>query len=230
VFTNLHFIHHYYPYANGIFLIATFGWAIVALLEDGGKRRYFGIALLLLCLAASVRHYRSYSWRFSEDVAFGPFRPELLQAIQSYTRSSDVLIAFGTDWSSELPYYSERRALMWKDENPDLNSPRLQTAISRLATIDQSKHCLFGASKVAEDILVQEYGRYFGMPTCLRGGLSDRAEPLRSGVLHGFLSYLIKVQSLRLQGKQVRDNIYSFDVARLQTDSSSLKHSSGWKN
>jgi hypothetical protein len=50
VFTNLQFIHHYYPYANGIFLIATFGWAIVALLEDGGKRRYFGIALLLLCL------------------------------------------------------------------------------------------------------------------------------------------------------------------------------------
>lgn len=117
VFTHLHFIHHYYPYANGIFLIATFGWAIVALLEDGGKRRYFGIAILLLCLAASVLHYRSYSWRFSEDVAFGPFRPELLQAIQSYTRSSDVLIAFGTDWSSELPYYSERRALMWKDEN-----------------------------------------------------------------------------------------------------------------
>jgi hypothetical protein len=123
VFTNLHFVHDYYPYSNGIFLIAAFGWAIVALLEAGGKRQYFGMAFLLLCLAASGRQYRSYSWRFSEDVAFGPLRPELLQAIQSYTRSSDVLIAFGTDWSSELPYDSERRALIWRDLASDLNSP-----------------------------------------------------------------------------------------------------------
>src|SRR6185437_1908897 len=58
--------------------------------------------------------------------------------------------------------------------------------------IDQSKHSLFGASKVASDIMVQEYGRYFGMPTCaLRGGCLTG--PSHSGVeLHGFLSYLIK--------------------------------------
>src|SRR5271170_7078655 len=58
--------------------------------------------------------------------------------------------------------------------------------------IDQSKHSLFGASKVAGDVLVQEYGRYFGMKTCcLRGGCLTG--PNHSGVeLHGFLSYLIK--------------------------------------
>ena len=88
-------------------------------------------------------------------------------------------------------------------------------------SIDQSKHSLFGASKVAADVMVQEYGRYFGMPTCcLRGGCLTG--PNHSGVeLHGFLSYLIKCnlegreyKIFGYQGKQVRDNIHSEDVAR----------------
>ena len=93
--------------------------------------------------------------------------------------------------------------------------------INESFSIDQCKHSLFGASKVASDILVQEYGRYFNMPTCcLRGGCLTG--PNHSGVeLHGFLSYLIKcnVQEIEYKiygykGKQVRDNIHSFDVAR----------------
>ena len=88
-------------------------------------------------------------------------------------------------------------------------------------SIDQSKHSLFGASKVAADIMVQEYGRYFNMPTCcLRGGCLTG--PNHSGVeLHGFLSYLVKCNLYRREytifgykGKQVRDNIHSEDVAR----------------
>jgi CDP-paratose 2-epimerase len=87
--------------------------------------------------------------------------------------------------------------------------------------IDQSKHSLFGASKVAGDVLVQEYGRYFGMKTCcLRGGCLTG--PNHSGVeLHGFLSYLVKVNAsggvysiYGYKGKQVRDNIHALDVAR----------------
>ncbi len=86
--------------------------------------------------------------------------------------------------------------------------------------IDQSKHSLFGASKLAADVMVQEYGRYFNMPTCcLRGGCLTG--PNHSGVeLHGFLSYLIrcnlegkKYTIFGYKGKQVRDNIHSFDVA-----------------
>jgi CDP-paratose 2-epimerase len=85
--------------------------------------------------------------------------------------------------------------------------------------IDQSKHSLFGASKVAADVMVQEYGRYFGMKTCcLRGGCLTG--PRHSGVeLHGFLSYLVKcnVEGKKYfvygyKGKQVRDNIHAFDV------------------
>ncbi|MEO5999939.1 MAG: NAD-dependent epimerase/dehydratase family protein [Chitinophagaceae bacterium] len=88
-------------------------------------------------------------------------------------------------------------------------------------TIDQSKHSLFGASKVAADVMVQEYGRYFGLPTCcLRGGCLTG--PNHTGVeLHGFLSYLVKCNLeekeyiiFGYKGKQVRDNIHSFDVAR----------------
>ena len=88
-------------------------------------------------------------------------------------------------------------------------------------TIDQSKHSIFGASKVSADVMVQEYGRYFGMPTCcLRGGCLTG--PNHSGVeLHGFLSFLIKTNLLEneytifgYKGKQVRDNIHSYDVTR----------------
>ncbi len=87
--------------------------------------------------------------------------------------------------------------------------------------IDQSKHSLFGASKVAADVMVQEYGRYFNMPTvCLRGGCLTG--PNHSGVeLHGFLSYLVKCNLEQKQytifgykGKQVRDNIHSLDIVR----------------
>lgn len=87
--------------------------------------------------------------------------------------------------------------------------------------IDQCKHSLFGASKLAADIYVQEYGRYFDIPTAiLRGGCLTG--PNHSGVeLHGFLNYLIKCNVEGKQytvygykGKQVRDNIHSYDVAR----------------
>ena len=97
----------------------------------------------------------------------------------------------------------------------------MQNGIDENFTIDQSKHSLFGASKVAADVMVQEYGRYFGMNTCaLRGGCLTG--PNHSGVeLHGFLSYLIKCNLegkkytvFGYKAKQVRDNIHSLDVAR----------------
>jgi CDP-paratose 2-epimerase len=103
----------------------------------------------------------------------------------------------------------------------DYADPAYAHGISEDFSIDQSKHSLFGASKVAADVIVQEYGRYFGMPTCcLRGGCLTG--PNHSGVeLHGFLSYLVKCnlegkeyRVFGYKGKQVRDNIHSLDVAR----------------
>lgn len=91
--------------------------------------------------------------------------------------------------------------------------------IDETMSIDNCKHSLFGASKVAADVLVQEYGRYFGMKTGIfRGGCLTG--PSHSGTqLHGFLSYLMKCamigkpyQVFGYQGKQVRDNIHSYDL------------------
>jgi CDP-paratose 2-epimerase len=103
----------------------------------------------------------------------------------------------------------------------DYADPAYAHGIAEDFSIDQSKHSLFGASKVAADVIVQEYGRYFGMPTCaLRGGCLTG--PNHTGVeLHGFLSYLVKCnlegkeyRVFGYKGKQVRDNIHSLDVAR----------------
>lgn len=107
------------------------------------------------------------------------------------------------------------------DRRWDYANPEYADGIRENFRIDQSKHSLFGASKVAADVMVQEYGRYFGMPTCcLRGGCLTG--PNHSGVeLHGYLSYLIKCnlegKTYRIfgyKGKQVRDNIHSHDVVQ----------------
>lgn len=101
----------------------------------------------------------------------------------------------------------------------DPSHPYAQHGIDESFTIDQSKHSLFGASKVAADVLAQEYGRYFGLKTGIfRGGCLTG--PAHSGAeLHGFLAYLVKCTVnekpytiFGYQGKQVRDNIHSHDL------------------
>ena len=101
----------------------------------------------------------------------------------------------------------------------DYDDPRYVNGIDETMRIDHTTHSLFGASKVAADVMVQEYGRYFGMPTvCFRGGCLTGAR--HSGAeLHGFLAYLARAVREGLHyriygygGKQVRDNIHSSDV------------------
>lgn len=98
-------------------------------------------------------------------------------------------------------------------------SHKYVVGIDEQMSIDQTLHSLFGASKVAADVLVQEYGRYFGMKTaCFRGGCLTG--PNHSGTaLHGFLAYLMRCTATGLpytifgyNGKQVRDNIHSADL------------------
>ena len=135
-------------------------------------------------------------------------------------------------WAPEAPFihmstnkvYGDRPnqlALVENETRWDFADPEYQRGIPETLSIDQSLHSLFGASKVASDVMVQEYGRYFGMPTCaLRGGCLTG--PNHSGVeLHGFLSYLIRCNLtgkeytvFGYKAKQVRDNIHSEDVAR----------------
>jgi len=142
----------------------------------------------------------------------------LLEATRRYAPEA-VFVHMSTnkvygDAPNELP-------LVELEKRWDYADPAYYNGIPETFRIDQSKHSIFGASKVAADIMVQEYGRYFGMKTCcLRGGCLTG--PNHSGVeLHGFLSYLIKCNVTGrkytiygYKGKQVRDNIHSYDVAR----------------
>jgi CDP-paratose 2-epimerase len=101
----------------------------------------------------------------------------------------------------------------------DYADPALREGIDETCRIDTTLHSLFGASKAAADLLVQEYGRYFGMPTvCFRGGCLTGTSHA-SAELHGFLAYLARCvregRTYRIygyKGKQVRDNIHAADV------------------
>jgi len=104
----------------------------------------------------------------------------------------------------------------------DESHPYSTNGINESMSIDQTRHSLFGASKVASDVLVQEYGRYFGIYTaCFRGGCLSG--PSHSGTeLHGFLAYLMKCAItgdhytiFGYKGKQVRDTIYSYDLVNM---------------
>jgi CDP-paratose 2-epimerase len=142
------------------------------------------------------------------------------------------LLEAARQYAPEAPFASMSTNKVYGDAPNELSLKELKArweyadeaywnGIPETFRIDQSKHSIFGASKVASDIMVQEYGRYFGMPTCaLRGGCLTG--PSHSGVeLHGFLSYLIKCNVTETKyivhgykGKQVRDNIHALDVAR----------------
>ncbi len=104
----------------------------------------------------------------------------------------------------------------------DKSHPYFEKGIDETMSIDQCKHSVFGASKVAADIMVQEYGKYFNMHTgVFRGGCLTG--PNHSGAqLHGFLAYLMKCAItgnhytvFGYKGKQVRDNIHSYDLVNM---------------
>ncbi len=114
--------------------------------------------------------------------------------------------------------------LIEKETRWEINEthPYFENGIDESMSIDQTKHSIFGASKVAADVLVQEYGQYFNMYTaCFRGGCLTG--PAHSGTeLHGFLAYLMKCAITGdkytvygYKAKQVRDNIHSYDLVNM---------------
>ncbi|MBV9376796.1 MAG: NAD-dependent epimerase/dehydratase family protein [Alphaproteobacteria bacterium] len=142
----------------------------------------------------------------------------LLEAARQY--SPDACFIFTStnkvygDTPNRLPLVEQATRWELLDDHP--YGPY---GIDENMSIDQTMHSLFGASKLAADVLVQEYGRYFGMKTaCFRGGCLTG--PGHSGTqLHGFLAYLVKCAVtdtpyvvFGYRGKQVRDNIHSFDL------------------
>lgn len=142
----------------------------------------------------------------------------LLEAMRRH--SPDAVFIFTStnkvygDKPNELPLVEHESRWELDDSHP-----YFEHGIDETMTIDQSKHSLFGVSKVAADVLTQEYGRYFGLKTgTFRGGCLTG--PAHSGAeLHGFLAYLVKCAITGktytiygYKGKQVRDNIHSYDL------------------
>lgn len=168
--------------------------------------------------AAQPSHDRAADIPFDDFDTNAVGTLNLLEAARRYCPESPFVHLSTNKVYGDAPNSIPLRELEMRWEYAD---ERFANGISETFTIDQSKHSLFGASKVAGDVMVQEYGRYFNMPTCcLRGGCLTG--PNHSGVeLHGYLSYLIKCnvegreyKVFGYKGKQVRDNIHSRDVAR----------------
>jgi CDP-paratose 2-epimerase len=141
----------------------------------------------------------------------------LLEAARVWCTDSPFVFMSTNKVYGDRPNAIARRELATRWEYDD---PAFADGIPETLSIDQSTHSPFGASKTAADVLVQEYGRYYGMPTCcLRAGCITG--PYHAGVeLHGFLSYLTRCHLEGREyvifghdGKQVRDNIHAYDVA-----------------
>jgi len=168
--------------------------------------------------AAQPSHDRAASIPFDDFDTNAGGTLNLLEAARQFAPESPFVHMSTNKVYGDAP---NRIALRELETRWDYADPQYVEGIAETFTIDQSKHSLFGASKVAADVMAQEYGRYFNLPTCcLRGGCLTG--PNHTGVeLHGFLSYLVKCnlegreyRVFGYKGKQVRDNIHSLDVAR----------------
>ena len=145
----------------------------------------------------------------------------LLELTRLYCKESTFIFTSTNKVYGDTPNkstYIQERELRWECVD-DLGNP---TSIDEKMSIDNTKHSVFGASKVAADIMCQEYGKYFGMNVGIfRGGCLTG--PNHAGAeLHGFLSYLVKCivhnkpyTIFGYKGKQVRDNIHSFDLVNM---------------
>jgi CDP-paratose 2-epimerase len=191
--------------------------------DDAAMRKLFGhygrdIALVVHCAAQP-----SHDWAAREPLTDFTINAMGTAVLLEATRQSapDAAFIFTStnkvygDTPNRLPFVE--LDTRWEVEP----GHRFETGIDESMSIDGSLHSVFGASKVAADVLVQEYGRYFGLRTAtFRGGCLTG--PRHAGAeLHGFLAYLVRCavtgrpyRVIGYKGKQVRDNIHSVDLVR----------------
>ena len=127
VFTNLHFVHNYYQYANGIFAIAALGFCLLGLLEKRGLWKLLGWGTLVFILVFQTKAYHSV-W-VDRATNINARTLETAAATQKYTDSNDVILIYGLRWSAAIPYYSQRRALLV----PYYNETKIKSAFQKLA-------------------------------------------------------------------------------------------------
>ena len=173
---------------------------------------------LIIHCAAQPSHDKAAEIAFLDFEVNAMGTVNLLEAARQYCRDAAFIFMSTNKVYGDAP---NEKPLIETPTRYDYSDPADYEGIDEGCRIDRTTHSLFGASKVAADIYAQEYGRYFQMPVGIfRGGCLTG--PSHSGVeLHGFLSYLLKVALsgkpytvFGYKGKQVRDNIHSFDVVR----------------
>jgi CDP-paratose 2-epimerase len=180
-------------------------------------RRHQGSIELVIHTAAQPSHDWAASDPHTDFTVNANGTSVLLEATRRYAPSASFIFCSTNKVYGDLPNHLP---LVEFDERLELpEDHRYSRGIDTSMSIDGSTHSLFGVSKAAADLLVQEYGRYFGMATvCFRGGCLTG--PNHAGAkLHGFLSYLMRCTMtgepytvFGYDGKQVRDNIHSADL------------------
>lgn len=163
----------------------------------------------------------SHDWAAKEPLTdFGVNALGTLYLLENFRRYSPESVFIFTSTNKVYGDTPNRLPLIEGEMRYELpKNHKYYKGIDESMSIDNSKHSIFGASKVAADVMVQEYGKYFGLKTTVfRGGCLTG--PAHSGTkLHGFLAYLVKCIAtgqkytiFGYKGKQVRDNIHSFDL------------------
>jgi hypothetical protein len=115
IFMNLHARHEYYTYANGLFVVAAAGIALAGLRERGGAGRRLAGVGFAVTFAACVSCYHQVYYPKQTARSTGRWLSEVTRAVRESTRRGEVIVVVGFDWSSEVPYFSQRRALMIPD-------------------------------------------------------------------------------------------------------------------
>lgn len=163
----------------------------------------------------------SHDWAVKEPLTdFGVNALGTLNLLENYRKYSPDAVFIFTSTNKVYGDLPNKLPLQELKSRYELSkNHRYYKGIDESMSIDNSTHSIFGASKVAADVMVQEYGKYFGLKTAVfRGGCLTG--PAHSGAkLHGFLAYLVKCivggtpyTIFGYKGKQVRDNIHSYDL------------------
>jgi hypothetical protein len=152
-FTNLHFVHDYYMYANGIFLLGAVGCAVIALLESGFHQWVIGWILLVFIL---------WSGCYGQAALYLPLQQmpnsEILQVtdyLKKNTPEKSVIIILGAQWNPLVPYYSQRRALMIP-EMPGMTEEQVQLALNNLKGEKIGALLVCGPSRYPAEKLIEQ--------------------------------------------------------------------------
>ena len=169
MFYNLHLIHNYYDYANGLFLVLAVSFSAIGLLEGDGARKFVGVLLFALLSSAEITTYFR-SWYFVQQAETPAYRENLAFAslLQKRTSPIEVVLIDGMDWSPEVAYLSHRKAVMVAEITPysydGLASPAVQYEVANLGKDSIASFIVCGVRRNRTD-LVQLAIRAFSLNT-----------------------------------------------------------------